>query len=160
MGSLAALLLALLTLLTWRQSRRPLRGRAFMLFRSLLPSWRFFEDVEPGPELRFAVAARDRDFGPWQPALAPGAGTRGWLLNAQGNLHLARQSLIEQLWSELDGVAVAAAPELVSYRLVQRLIESRARELGLMSEGARYRFRLLGGATDSEPDFESEEHSF
>lgn len=159
MGSLAALLLALLTLLTWWQSRRPLRGQAWLLFRSLLPSWRFFEDVEPGPELRFSVAPNGQDFGPWQLAFSQAAAARGWLLNASGNLHLARQSLVEQLWSELDGVAVSHAPELISYRLVQRLIQARARELGLLSERARYRFRLLGAGND-EPEFESEEHAF
>ncbi|RYZ09790.1 MAG: hypothetical protein EOO73_02600 [Myxococcales bacterium] len=148
MGFVAPLLLGLLVLLSLRQSRQPLTSRTWVLLRSLLPSWRFFEDVEPGPELRFCLS-KDGSAGTWQPVLVPPA-RRGFFLNAEGNLYLAEQSLVEQLWSELDGVTLEAAPGLTSYRLVQRLIVER------MQPNARYRFRLVSG--DS-VDFESEEHA-
>ena len=48
-----------------------------------------------------------------------------------------------------------AAPRLVPYRLLQRLIVERSQELGLMVPGARYKFRL---GTEASVDFESEEH--
>lgn len=154
MGLLAPLLFGLLLALTLLQSRRPLRGRAWTLLRCLLPSWRFFEDVEPGPALTFAVAAAGEGFGPWHHALtAPGA--RGLFLNAAGNLALAQQSLVEQLLHELDGVREESAPSLVPYQLVQRLIAERARELGVARGSARYKFRL-GSA--EEVHFESAEH--
>jgi hypothetical protein len=156
MGWIVPLLLGSLLLLTLRQSREPLEGRGFLLLRSLFPSWRFFEEVAPGPELRFCVIEGGEQ-GPWQPALSPVL-TRGVLLNAPGNLHLAQQSLVEQLWSDLDGVSVEAAPELTVYRLVQRLIVERMREQGLATPGARYRFRLVSGDGESESDFDSEEH--
>lgn len=148
MGIFAPLLLGLLVLLSLRQSRRPLRGRTWSLLRSLLPSWRFFEDVEPGPELFFCVVKDGRD-GAWQPALVPPT-RRGLFFNAEGNSYLARQSLVEQLLSELDGVAVDAAPRLTSYQLVQRIVLER------LPEQARYRFRLT---TSDAVDFESEEHA-
>lgn len=144
MGFVAPLLLGLLVLLSLRQSRQPLTGRTWVLLRSLLPSWRFFEDVEPGPELQFCVARAGDDA--WQPVLVPPR-RRGFFLNASGNLYLAQQSLVEQLWSELDGATLDEAKQLTSYRLVQRLVTERAKE--------RYRFRLVTG---SEVDFESEEH--
>lgn len=148
------LLLALLLLLTLLQSRQALRGRSWLLLRSLFPSWRFFEDVEPGPEASFAVATPGGTFGDFQPLLGA-APTRGFFLNAAGNLHLARQSLVDQLWAELDGVRVDDAPRLVPYRLLQRLIVERSEELGLKLPGGRYKFRL---GTEANVDFESEEH--
>lgn len=157
MGFVAPLLLGLLVLLSLRQSRRPLTGRAWVLLRSLLPSWRFFEDVEPGPELSFCVVEAGRD-GPWRPALVP-PGRRGFFLNAQGNLYLLQQSLVEQLWSELDGVEVDAAPRLTSYQLVQRLLVERMRQLGQATPGSRYRFRLASSEAPSDVDFESGEHA-
>lgn len=158
MAFVAPLLLALLLLLSLGLSRRPLAGRTWLLLRSLFPSWRFFEDVEPGPQLSFRALQLGREPGPWQPAL--GAPPRpGFLLSAPGNLHLARQSLVEQLWSELDGVTVEGASGLTSYRLVQRLVVERMRELGLASPGARYQFRLTTSKAPAEVDFESDEHA-
>lgn len=148
MGFIAPLLLALLVLLSLRNERRPLTGRSWLLLRSMLPSWRFFEDVEPGPELLYCVVQDGHD-GEWRPVLSPPA-RRGFFLNASGNLYLAQQALVEQLWSELDGVAVDDAPSLTSYQLVQRLISGR------MREKAHYRFRLT---SPDGVDFESGEHA-
>lgn len=157
MGLLAPFLLGLLVLLSLRLSRQPLTGRAWVLLRSLLPSWRFFEEVEPGPELRFCVVGSGSEGG-WRPVLTPPA-RRGFFLDAESNLHLARQSLVEQLWSELDGVEPQAAPSLTSYRLVKRLVEERMRELEGRTTTARYRFRLVSSEAPHEVDFESEEHT-
>jgi hypothetical protein len=156
MALLAPLLFGLLLGLTLWQSRRPLRGRAWTLLRCLFPSWRFFEDVEAGPTLIFCVAAPGESFGPWRAALAP-AQQRGIILNAAGNLALAEQSLVVLLLSELDGVREDAAVQLVAYRLVQRLLSQRARELGVFGPGARYKFRL---GSDEDVAFESAEHTF
>lgn len=154
MALLAPLLFGLLLGLTLLRSGRPLRGRAWTLLRCLFPSWRFFEDVEPGPALTFAVAEQGASFGPWCEGLvAPTA--RGFFLNAAGNLALAQQSLVEQLLHELDGTREDEVLALVSYQLVQRLIAERARELGVV--GARYKFRLGFGG---EAAFESAEHAF
>ena len=156
MSWLVPALLALALLATLRLSRQPLRGGAWRLLRSLLPSWRFFEDIELGPELSFRVWQGAQP-GAWQPALpAPTRRLSSVLLDADGNLHLARQSLVEQLWSELDGQEVDAATTLVSYRLVQLLVVQRAAELGLAHAGARYQFRL--GSAQPGEGFVSREH--
>lgn len=154
MGLVVPLLLGLGVLLTLRLSRRPLRSKAWGLLRSLLPSWRFFEDVEPGPELCCRVALQGREYGAWQGVLEQGAGAPRVLLNAAGNLRLAYQSLVEQLEAELDGVERSLAPTLVPYRLVQRLVEQRLRSAG-SAAGARYQF-CIGNASDG---YLSEEHT-
>jgi hypothetical protein len=154
MGLVVPLLLTLGVLLTLRLSRRPLRGKTWLLLRSLLPSWRFFEDVEPGPELSFRVVTAGAEPGPWRAALAPRSSVLP-LVNARGNLHLAEQSLVEQLEAELDGVELERAPELVPYRLVQRLVEARLREAGGVEAGVRYQFRI----GDAESGFVSAEHA-
>lgn len=155
MGLLAPLLFALLVLLSLRQSRTAVPGRTWALLRSVLPSWRFFEDVEPGPTLSYCVVVEGVS-GPWRPALEAPKG-RSLFLNADGNLYLARLSLVEQLWSELDGVQQDAASRLTSYRLVERLVATCMQERG-EPLGAHYRFRLTSGEAD-EVDFESEERA-
>jgi len=151
MGATLPVFLGLLLLVTLRLSRRPIQSKAWQLLRSLLPSWRFFEDVEPGPELSFRVLP----LGDWRPAIEP-AKTRGFFLNPRGNLSLLEQSLAEQLLAELDGVEVSQAAGLVSYQLVQGLVEARVRELGL-GTASRYQFRLRFDTAESS-EYESEEH--
>ncbi|HVY32336.1 MAG TPA: hypothetical protein VHB79_37625 [Polyangiaceae bacterium] len=154
MGLVVPLLLGLGVLLTLSLSRRPLRSKAWVLLRSLLPSWRFFEDVEPGPELLCRVALPGGEYGAWQGVLQARAASRGLVLNAAGNLQLAYQSLVEQLESELDGVERGVAPTLVPYRLVQRLVEQRLRSSG-NGVGTRYQF-CIGDAGEG---YVSEEHA-
>jgi hypothetical protein len=155
MGLVVPLLLTLGVLLALRFSRKPLRSKTWVLLRSLLPSWRFFEDVEPGPELSFRVVLNGAEPGPWRAALTPPHGSSLPLVNARGNLHLAAQSLVEQLEAELDGVELELAPQLVPYRLVQRLVEMQLRRVGLGESGTRYQFRI----GDAENGFVSAEHA-
>lgn len=146
--------LALLLVMTLAQTRRPLEGKSFLYLRSLFPSWRFFEDAEAGPTLWFCVESSEAPEAPWQPALLSRTASGFWL-NAEGNLLLAQQSLVEQLLSELDGVREDVAPTLTAYRLIQRLVEETARKSRTSSAPVRYRFRLCSG---DEVEFESESH--
>jgi hypothetical protein len=74
------------------------------------------------------------------------------LLHAHGNLTLARYTLLEHLLSDLSERAPEAAgdvTELVSYRLVQRLV---ARELARLAEpcpGLQFQFALVLLADDA-----------
>jgi len=179
---LALALLGALGLFVWL-ARRGLRARGVVLFRCLVPSWRFFDQVEPMPALRYRVAPHGGDWGDWREALTAPRRTRSSLwLNAAGNLHLAQQSLIEHLVADLEGAAESgAAPhELVSYRLVCALVEQRvratlrgepAREAGsagpvsMSSEAPRFQFCLTGAgmrgagaAPDAAPLFLSGVH--
>ena len=156
-------LLVVLGLLAWLP-RRVVTARGWVLFRCLLPSWQFFEQIESVPALQYRVAADGHDWSDWQNALPAPARTAGSLwLNAPGNLHLACRSLVEHLLAELDDTAanrrddatagdardVAAArvarqaAELVSYRLLCALVELRARAALPASTELRYQFRLI-----------------
>ncbi len=138
-------------------SRRPLSGAAWLLLRSVVPAWRFFEDVEATTELYIRVAPEEADdFGPWQAALtAPPHRWTRLIFNPAGNLALAEQSLVEALSSELDGCAFERVTELVAYRLVQELVKQRLRERGAEG-GGRYQFRL---DVDGAEAFVSEGHA-
>lgn len=155
---LGALLLALLVL-SLRLSRSPLGGQAWLLLRVVLPSWRFFEDIELGPQLWVRVRSGETSWGEWQLAILPPQRTASaLLLNAAGNHALAQQSVVEQLWSELDGVEETAAPRLVSYQLVQLIAEGRARSLGTTAASS-FQFLLGEGATtDADASYVSQEH--
>jgi len=127
-------------------------SRSLALFRCLVPAWRFFEQIEPVPSLHYRVAPRGDDWGDWRNALtAPARTPSSLLLNAAGNLHLAQQSLVEHLVSEVEVAAELgrAQDELVSYRLVCALIGQCVRAALPASPSLRYQFRLAesGGAT-------------
>lgn len=146
-------IVGLVALSTWWSSRRPVRAPGFQLLRSLLPSWRFFEQVEAGPLLAFRLlTSNEKEF---MPVLEAAAGRPSLLLNAAHNLSLLEQSLVEQLLDELDGVEMERAAELTSYRLVQQLVERRARASG--AEGGVYQFRIEAEG-DDEPLFVSGPH--
>jgi hypothetical protein len=116
-----------------------------MLLRCLVPAWRFFEEIEPAPALRYRVAPHADDWSDWQDALAVPARTPGsLLLNAAGNLHLACQSLIEHLVADLAEVSEPGRVEheLVSYRLVCALVERHVRDTLPHTPALRYQFCL------------------
>ena len=123
--------------------RRSLHGRTWALLRCFFPSWRFFEDIAPGPTLSYSRAAPGAGFGPWHDAVRGTA--HGVILNASGNLWLAYQSLVEQLWSEIEESSTPDPRLLVSYRLVQRLVLLELLGPGERAAGGRYRFRLTSG---------------
>jgi hypothetical protein len=139
--------------------RRPARSPAWMLLRSLFPSWRFFESIAPAPILSYRVARGQQGFGAWQAALLPVPRTPlSLVLNARGNLHLANRSLVERFFDDLDSMAPEQAAQSVSYQLVQRLVRS---ELGAVapSEDRLYQFKLTL-PDDSDGDvFVSEVHA-
>ncbi|HWA73132.1 MAG TPA: hypothetical protein VG937_12375 [Polyangiaceae bacterium] len=153
LGALAVLLALVLG------KRRSARSPAWLLLRSLFPSWRFFEQIAPVPQLQYRVAPADGDFGPWRDALPPIARTPGsLLLNASGNLQLAYQSLVERLSDDLDGTAPESIPGSVSYELVERLVRTR---VALTTEGEEQRFQFqltLPEGSEPSPFFLSAVH--
>lgn len=136
--------------------RREVDARGLALLRCFFPSWRFFEEIEPGPTLHYCVAGPNRDFGDWRVALRPRKRTAAALiLNAPGNLALAQQSLVEELWSAWDDAGGRAPSELTAYALVAALVRAEVLRPEERVPGARFRFRLraTGG-----PDLSSETH--
>lgn len=111
-------------------------GRGLALLRSLFPSWRFFEEIEPGPVLEVCVASE------WRSAWTPAPRTAAALIvNARGNLELAYQSLVDQLWSEIED-APEAPERSITYALVQRLIEVECLTAAERASASSYKFRL------------------
>ena len=157
MNWLTPLALALLLLLGLRLSRTPLRGKGWQLLRVLLPSWRFFEDIELGPELWVRVRQRKTEWSEWQLALRPPErGPGALLLSAETTATLARKLWGGRWGGGLGGLGLLDAPALVSYRLVQAVAERRARALAGAS-GAAFQFCLSEGAP-SDAGFVSQEH--
>jgi hypothetical protein len=146
---LALLALGLLALLVW-WPRRTTASRSWALFRCLLPTWRFFEQLDAVPALRYRVAPSGEDWREWQDALRPPPRTMSsLLLNAAGNLHLASESLIQHLVADLEEASGLGRSEyeLISYRLVCALVEQRVRATFGSSATLRFQFSLA----DSEP---------
>jgi hypothetical protein len=140
--------------------RRDVPGRGLALLRCFFPSWRFFEQIEPGPSLEVCTAATNEPFGPWRDAWTPGPRTTAALIvNPRGNLELAYQSLVDQLWSELEETPDPSSS--ITYALVQRLVEVESLLPLERTPGCRYRFRLTFAARDgaAEPrSFTSADH--
>lgn len=156
--TLFSLLLALVLL----GKRRPARSPAWLLLRSLFPSWRFFEQIAPVPTLSYRVAVSGSDLGGWQDALPPVARTPlSLVLNARGNLHLAQQSLVERLSDELDGDATPeTVVESVSYGMVQRLVLAELRRRSRGDAPIRYQFRLTLPEPSTRPGPRTDEDLF
>jgi hypothetical protein len=71
------------------------------LLRALIPSWRFFDDVGPEAQLWY-----QSENSPWTPLLQSPT-PRHWyqlFMNAEANLRLAIQSMVERLASEIGDI--------------------------------------------------------
>jgi hypothetical protein len=148
--------LLLVALATLSLSRRTLRGTSWQLLRSLLPSWRFFEEVDVGPELSFRVVVNGKP-GPWYEAIERSAQRPSLWLNPQGNLELLKYSLVDQLVDDLGHVAAEHVAGLVSYRLVRLLVEE-AQPIRGAPLGSSYQFRITR-EEDAQPLFTSVPHA-
>ena len=125
---------------------RAIESRTVAVLRTLIPSWRFFDELGAIPTLEFRLRAPGGEWAAWQPAIGSGSrGPLGLIFNPRGNLNLACHSLVTQLATDLDEKTGHA----VSYALVRNLVRSRA-------GGAEFQFRLL---LDGEEALLSEEHS-
>lgn len=102
-------------------------NRYFSLFRVLLPSWRFFEDLGPVPKLYCRVRSPQSEFSSWSLLLEPKARHFSQIFfNPSGNLRLACHSLVEQTFLDINDQSAESADhfsETVSYQLLQNLVE-------------------------------------
>lgn len=146
-----ALLIGLATL-----KRTDVRGDGLSLFRALLPSWRFFEQVQPAPQLLCRFGSCDAELGPWHGLLPTEAGMPARvLLNARGNLRLACVSVMEQLEEQLatrDQVSDPTA--LTAYQLVRLIAVDQLRALPA-ARGARcFQFCIAHPSADAVGEIE------
>jgi hypothetical protein len=127
--------------------RRAVDSRSLALFRVLLPSWRFFEDIAPTPRLWCRVATHGDEFGPWRELLqGPTRHAVALLLNPTGNLHLACHAALEQLQSELEEApSDARVGDLIGYGLVANIVAYELRAAQGAGPHVRFQFRLADG---------------
>jgi capsule polysaccharide modification protein KpsS len=133
------------------------RGRDFthpwlFLLRGFFPSWRFFDAPGPQPRLFVRMLSEDERWSAWTMYIprAPFR-LRDLFFNAENNLRLAEQTLIDHFSLELQSLSEGEHVEkLVSYALTQRLAHRVARTLASDQKIKAYQFelRLLPGLSD------------
>lgn len=144
MALVLVLVLALVALLPRAEVRHPLVS----LLRVLVPSWRFFDDLQVTPTLLVRVARDGGAFGEWRAVLSPPRRSIVHLVwNPAGNLLLAQQSLLERLLmdvGEWDERGAAGLETLVSYELVLNLVRATLAADGV--QHATCQFKLVESA--------------
>lgn len=132
-------------------------SRLLRLFRAWIPSWRFFETLSEQPVLYYRAAESGKELGEWRQALK--RPPRKWyslLLNGEGNLHLARYALLDQLEDDLGEIQPGEAdefPHSVSYGLVKNLVCQALRENHEWPASGTYQFKVCRVSADT-PDAE------
>ncbi len=127
-------------------AKRFLKNRTFLLLRAFFPSWKFFEDVFEMPTLYFRTRpAGESEFGPWVNCFSKIKRTP-WmpLLNPEGNLLLAKYSLLQQLQYDLEEVKAGQEStfvDSVSYRLTKALAEDTMTQKGI-AKGSEFQFKV------------------
>lgn len=134
--------------------RREIADMRLSLWRVLVPSWRFFEQVHPGPRLFCRIAAGNRELSPWIELLP--APRRAWstlILNAQGNLRLACLSALEHLRDDLDALTPQQDPAaLLSYQLVCCIVQTQLHTLPEALDCERFQFCVAEPAVGEPAD--------
>ena len=135
--------------------RLEVRSPAVAMVRVLVPSWRFFDTVGEHPQLLARSVGAEGEAGPWRPVLPPP--TRAWwnvAWHPQGNLSLARHSLLDRLLADVARDPDEPPVDLVTYRLVLDQVRFAA-PVG----AAALQFRLIGpGGPDAPELFVSDVH--
>lgn len=129
-----------------------MRKLAVRMARALLPSWRFFDEIDPAPRLFYRTIEASSAQGAW--LAVPFRPARGWLalaFNPEGNLALARHALLEQLLGDVAEPEVSdpsAVESLTSYALVTQLVRERLRQTAAAAgpavppQGERFQFKI------------------
>ena len=119
--------------------------RSLKLFRSLIPSWRFFDQRGEAVILEYRMSLPLGEFTPWKNALDERA-PRNLILNARGNYLLACHTLLQQLIDDLDEWdenRMEEFQESVSFRLVVNLVKERiAKQEPSPHPDFRFQFRV------------------
>jgi hypothetical protein len=130
--------------------RRAISNPSVTLLRSLFPSWRFFE----APEGQLLLLARrvsdDADPATFEPAIPTAPRNLTTLLfSPHGNLQLACHDLVDALVQELSerhSTRLEDAEQLVSYRLLQNMVQWQLRQCG--TAPSAYQLKLVSQGSD------------
>ena len=123
------------------------------LYTSLLPSWRFFENLGSTPRLMMRFGPREDALGSWLPCFQKMP--RRWsslFLNPEGNFRHACDSLVDRLVQELElhDERTGSIQESVSYQLTQRLVRSRLITAYAAKQGTTFQFQITVTSSDLE----------
>lgn len=133
---------------------RPVANPWLFLLRSFFPNWRFFHALGRAPRLYYRFRSGD-DWSDWH-RFMPRAQRKLYHLfyNAEVNLALSEQNLVDHLANDLaDCADDAAALGLVTYRMVERLVRTK---LDAVVDLSAYQFRLCLERPGQEPSPGSE----
>jgi hypothetical protein len=126
-------------------NRSYLSSKTLVLLRVFFPSWRFFDQLGHVPRLSYRMNhGRTHDveaWGEWKDCLNHPPRTIGALcLNANGNLHLAYQALVDRLVHDIQELQESSHEgqsslllESVSYQLVRNLAHKQVQEQRVIS---------------------------
>ena len=114
---------------------RPVVSPWLFLLRSFFPNWRFFHALGRAPRLYYRYQSGDH-WSDWQIFLPRAKRRLSHLFyNAEVNLALSEQNLVDHLANDLaDCDDDAAALRLVTYRMVERLVREQIAGQGLGSD--------------------------
>lgn len=131
---------------------------ALQAFRALFPTWRFFDDLAPSPQLFVRVSSDGTQFDGWRSVGSKCK--RAWwrlIINPGGNLSLAAASLLERLeietssLSEHDGETLEHSTTFLLVKaLAQTEIQSHSSQEA-PTQGGYFQFQLCQFGTPNEP---------
>ncbi len=123
------------------------------LLRSFFPNWRFFHALGRAPRLEHRHEI-DGVWTQWERMMPRAAFRPSHLLyNPAVNLALTEQNLVDHLAADVASFEGADAAELVTYRMVERLVRERVKASG--DDAARMQFRIrlaVPGRPDEDDD--------
>lgn len=124
---------------------REISGPWLFLLRSFFPNWRFYHDIGYQPRLYWRHADDDAPWSDWTLFMPRAAfRVRDLFHNADNNLALARQNLVDHLSADVQGLPDDGdARTLVTYRLVDRLVREQLQSRSLSVARYQFQVRLL-----------------
>lgn len=135
---------------------RYIQRRGFSIVRILFPSWRFFEEPTPLPEISYRLLGPSES-SEWRGLLSsPPRSARTLLYNPRGNLALAEHTLLQQIESDIADLPpdtdAAEFERSVSFRLAENLVRFVLSQSAGIPDGSSVEFRLTRPAPTGEPE--------
>ena len=131
-----------------------IESRTLNLFKSMFPSWKFFDESLDTPVLLYRTKKSDL-FGPWQILLPPP--NFQWFnvfFNPKGNFYLACHSHIQQLLGDLTNTDETQIPlfhHQISYKITENLVRFELQKQNIESE---FQFKLSAIKLNKNAPFE------
>lgn len=127
-------------------------GHRIYLLRSLFPSWKFFEDFGPVPQL-WLRTQKDQEWSEWRPCLKTPHRKWGLLFhNPELNYQLACGSLLTHFATDLNDFKdsdLSKFKNCITYQLTKNLVDYEIRNQKIAAPNSLFQFKLT--ATNENP---------